>query len=100
MMHELTLTIALIETAAHVPGLLAQAGGYGFWGPMISALRGIGLALSGVGLVVAILIKGAAATNGDRHALAAKVAEGVFAGLFIVLLGWFIYERMVEWTPL
>ena len=80
--------------------LIAQEGDYGFWSSIISILRGIGLAAAGVGLMVSILIKGVAATNGDRHALAAKVAEGVFAGLFIILLGWFIYDRMVEWTPL
>ncbi len=84
----------------HALAILAQAGDYGFWGSIISALRGVGIAISGVGLMVSILIKGAAGTNGDRHALAARVAEGVFAGLFVVLLGWFIYERMVEWTPL
>ncbi|QIN78319.1 hypothetical protein GBA65_07085 [Rubrobacter marinus] len=79
---------------------LAQAEDYGFWSSTISTLRGVGLAVSGVGLMISILIKGAAGTNGDRHALAARVAEGVFAGLFVVLLGWFIYERMIEWTPL
>ncbi|MGH3085787.1 MAG: hypothetical protein ACRDSJ_00540, partial [Rubrobacteraceae bacterium] len=58
------------------------------------------LAASGVGLVVAILIKGAAGVNSDRHALAAAVAERAFAGLFLVLLGWFVYDRIVAWTPL
>ena len=96
------LLAALTEHAAPLQTLtfLAQQGGYGFWSPIISTLRAAGLAASGVGLMVAILIKGAAATNGDRHALAAKVAEGVFAGLFFCLLGWFLYDRMVEWTPL
>ena len=98
LIHEQVLSIlpayGLIET------FLAQASNYGFWGPIISTLRGIGVAVSGIGLVIALLIKGAAAANGDRHALAARVAEGVFAGLFIVLLGWFIYDKMVEWTPL
>ena len=84
----------------HEVAIVVQAGDYGFWSSMISTLRGIGLAVSGVGLMVSILLKGAAGTNRDRHALAARVAEGVFAGMFIVLLGWFIYERMVEWTPL
>lgn len=78
---------------------LAQAD-YGFFGPVIEALRAIGLAASGVGLMIAILIKGAAATNADRHALAAQVAERVFGGLFLILLGWFIYEKLVAWTPL
>ena len=96
-MIELLATVS----AALAPAMaLLQSGDYGFWAPIISTLRGIGVALSGVGLMVAILIKGAAGTNGDRHAFAARVAEGVFAGLFIVLLGWFIYDRMVEWTPL
>jgi hypothetical protein len=96
-MIELLATVS----AALAPAMaLLQSGDYGFWAPIISTLRGIGVALSGVGLMVAILIKGAAGVNGDRHAFAARVAEGVFAGLFIVLLGWFIYDRMVEWTPL
>lgn len=108
--HMLTILLSttLMEGAVCSPAsalapplmLIAQAGDYGFWSSIISILRGVGVAISGVGLMVAILIKGAAATNGDRHALAARVAEGVFAGLFIVLLGWFIYDRMVEWTPL
>ncbi|MDQ3318183.1 MAG: hypothetical protein M3522_12750 [Actinomycetota bacterium] len=90
-----TLAFALTPAVA-----LLQSGDYGFWAPIISALRAVGVALSGIGLMVAILIKGAAGTNGDRHAFAARVAEGVFAGLFVVLLGWFIYDRMLEWTPL
>ena len=84
---------------AQVLPLILQ-GDYSFWAPIISTLKGIGLALSGVGLTVAILIKGAAGVNGDRHAFAARVAEGAFAGLFVVLLGWVIYDRIVEWTPL
>ena len=55
---------------------------------------------AGVGLMIAILIKGSAATNADRHALAAQVAERVFAGMFLILLGWFIYDKIVAWTPL
>lgn len=101
--HELPailLAATLLEHAAPPRTLaLLLLQDYGFWSPIISTLRSVGVAASGVGLVVAILIKGAAAANGDRHALAAKVAEGAFAGLFIVLLGWFLYERMVEWTP-
>ena len=77
---------------------LALQGDYGFWGPIIDTLKGIGIAASGVGLVLAILIKGAAATNGDRHALAARVAQNVFAGLFLILLGWTIYDGIVSWT--
>lgn len=80
--------------------LLALQSDYGFWSPVISALKGIGVAASGVGLVVAILIKGSAATNGDRHALAARVAQNVFAGLFLIMLGWVIYDRIVAWTPM
>ena len=78
--------------------LLALQGEYGFWSPIVSTLKGIGIAASGVGLIVAILIKGAAATNGDRHALAARVAQNVFAGLFLILLGWAIYDGIVAWT--
>jgi len=104
MIHHLptVLLAALLEHAAPLQTLafLAQQSDYGLFGPIISTLRGVGLAASGVGLMVAIFIKGVAATNGDRHALAAKVAEGVFAGLFLCLLGWFLYDRMVEWTPL
>jgi hypothetical protein len=73
---------------------------YGFWSPIVSMLREIGMAAAGVGLTVCILIKAAAATNGDRHALAARVAEATFGGLFLVMLGWFIYDRIVAWTPL
>lgn len=105
MIHHLPSLVLAATLPEHVSPLqslafLAQQGGYGVWSPIISTLRGVGLAASGVGLMVAILIKGSAATNGDRHALAAKVAEGVFAGLFLCLLGWFLYDRMVEWTPL
>ena len=78
---------------------LAQAD-YGFFGPLISALRAIGMGAAGIGLMIAILIKGSAATNADRHAMAAQVAERVFAGLFLILLGWFIYDKILAWTPL
>ena len=78
--------------------LLALQSDYGFWSPVVSALKAIGMAAAGVGLVVAILIKGSAATNGERHALAARVAQNVFAGLFLIMLGWFIYDRIVAWT--
>ncbi len=100
-----TLTIALIPATlehvapASVLALLALQD-YGFWSPVINALKGIGMAASGVGLIVAILIKGSAATNGDRHALAAKVAQNVFVGLFLIMLGWVIYDRIVAWTPM
>ena len=104
MIHEQILSLLMANAFANAPAnalvILAQAGDYGFWAPIIATLRSVGLAAAGIGLMVSILIKGVAATNGDRHALAARVAEGVFAGLFIVLLGWFIYDRMVEWTPL
>jgi hypothetical protein len=80
--------------------LLALQSDYGFWSPVVSALKAIGMAAAGVGLVVAILIKGSAATNGERHALAARVAQNVFAGLFLIMLGWFIYDRIVAWTPM
>ena len=76
----------------------ASEGEYGFWGPLISTLQGIGLAASGVGLVVAILVKGAAGHNSERHGLAAALAERVFAGLFVILLGSIIYGRIAEWT--
>lgn len=100
ILHEPFLTILQAYALGLIEPLLAQAGDYGFWGPIIATLRGIGVAASGIGLIAAMLIKGAAAANGDRHALAARVAEGVFAGLFIILLGWFIYEKIVAWTPL
>lgn len=102
MTHELLIVLTAAASAESVhPGhfLLLQAGGrYGFWEPIIDILQGVGLAGAGIGLVVAILIKGAAGSNSDRHALAASVAERAFGGLFLVLLGWFIYERIVEWT--
>ena len=91
---------SIVALLRAVPALsaLAQGGEYGFWGPLISTLQGIGLAVSGVGLVVAILIKGVAGQNSERHGLAATVAERVFAGLFVILLGTIIYGRIVEWT--
>jgi hypothetical protein len=91
------LIVALVRAMSAVSAL-AQGGEYGFWAPLISALQGIGLAASGVGLVVAILIKGAAGQNSERHGLAATLAERVFAGLFVILLGTIIYGRIVEWT--
>lgn len=78
---------------------LAQAD-YGLFSTVIAALRAIGLGAAGVGLMIAILIKGSAATNSDRHVMAAQVAERVFAGMFLILLGWFIYDKIVAWTPL
>ena len=95
----------VIQEPDHLALVLASAltlaqTDYGFFGPIIGALRAIGLGAAGVGLMIAILIKGSAATNADRHALAAQVAERVFAGLFLILLGWFIYDKLVEWTPL
>jgi len=77
---------------------VAQSDGYGFWGPLIATLQGIGLAASGVGLAIALLVKGAAGTNSERHGLAAEIAGRVFAGLFIILLGTVIYGKFVEWT--
>lgn len=91
-------SIVALLRAMPVVSALVQGGEYGFWGPLISTLQGIGLAASGVGLVVAILIKGAAGHNSERHGLAATVAERVFAGLFVILLGTIIYGRIVEWT--
>ncbi len=92
------LSTAAFAQALPVVLTLAQGGGYGFWGPLISTLQGIGLAASGVGFVVAILVKGAAGTNAERHGLAAEVAQRVFAGLFVILLGTIIYGKFVEWT--
>ncbi len=102
MTHELLIALTAAAALEPAPGfLLLQAGGrYGFWEPIINILQGVGLAAAGVGLILAILVKGAAGVNSDRHALAAGLAERVFAGLFLVLLGWFIYDRIVEWTPL
>ncbi len=91
------MALALQELVSLYPALLAQAD-YGFWAPIISALKAIGVGVAGVGFVVSLLIKGAAGTNGDRHALAARVAERVFAGMFLCLLGWVIYEKIVSWT--
>lgn len=105
-MDVLTLQEPLLSVPAAYAALLPDpyltflAGKYGFWGSIIQTLRAIGTAVVGVGLIVAILVKAGAATNGDRHALAASLAERVFAALFIILLGWFIYDKMVAWTPL
>ena len=92
------LSIAAFARALQVVLAVAQGGGYGLWEPLISTLQGIGLAASGVGFVVAILLKGAAGTNAERHGLAAEVAQRVFAGLFVILLGTIIYGKVVEWT--
>ncbi len=102
MMNELLMSLAVDASVEPIhPALLLQAGGrYGFWEPVINILQGVGLAAAGVGLILAILVKGAAGVNSERHALAAGLAERAFAGLFLVLLGWFIYDRIVEWTPL
>lgn len=99
MMHELA---NVFLQSIPLPALLAvqEGGAYGFWTPMITTLRALGMGFAGIGLVVSILIKGAAGTNSDRHALASSVAQRVFAGLFIVLLGTVIYEKIVEWSPL
>ena len=99
MMHELANTF-LQSSLPPVLLVVQEAGDYGFWGPIISTLRDIGMVASGVGLVIAILIKGAAGTNSGRHALASSVAQRVFAGMFIVLLGTVIYQKIVEWTSL
>ncbi|CAN5624760.1 hypothetical protein BH24ACT20_BH24ACT20_00220 [soil metagenome] len=102
LFHALCLQIPTFLSAGLV-GLvgpfLAQAD-YGLFSAVIPALRAIGMGMAGVGLMIAILIKGSAATNADRHALAAQVAERVFAGMFLILLGWFIYDKIVAWTPL
>lgn len=101
MMDVVTLHRALLSTYAPLlEPYLALAGDYGFWGSIINTLRAIGTAAAGLGLIVAILVKAGAATNGDRHALAASLAERVFAAMFVVLLAWFIYDKMVAWTPL
>lgn len=102
MTHELLAALTVAAALESAPGfLLLQAGGrYGFWEPVINILQGVGLAAAGIGLVVAILVKGAAGVNSERHALAAGLAERAFAGLFLVLLGWFVYDKIVAWTPL
>ncbi|MGF1470173.1 MAG: hypothetical protein ACFB50_00340 [Rubrobacteraceae bacterium] len=89
-----------VGLAGSFPALVLAQADYGFFGPVISALRAIGMGMAGVGLMIAILIKGSAATNADRHVMAAQVAERVFAGMFLILLGWFIYDKIVAWTPL
>lgn len=96
MLYESSIT-AFVQALSAVL-TLAQAGEYGFWEPLISTLQGIGLAASGVGFVVAILVKGVAGTNAERHGLAAELAQRVFAGLFVILLGTIIYGKFVEWT--
>ena len=98
-MHEIYESLPSLLSAYGAVGPFLAQQDYGFWGPIISALRAIGLGAAGVGLTIAILIKGSAATSTDRHVLAAQVAERVFAGLFLILLGWFIYDKIVAWTP-
>lgn len=91
---------AWLDSSTPAPLLLQAGSDYGFWQPIIDILQSVGLAAAGVGLVLAILIKGAAGVNAERHSLAASLAERMFAGLFLILLGWFIYDRIVEWTPM
>jgi hypothetical protein len=86
--------------ADHGPTMLAalQAGGYGPWATVIDILRGLLIAAGGLGFVVGMAVKGAAAGNTDRQELGNRLIEGAIVGLFVGLLGEAIYNLVVGWT--
>lgn len=78
--------------------LALQGGGYGPWATIIAVLRGLLIAAGGLGLVVGMAVKGAAAGNADRQELGNRLMEGAIVGLFVGLLGETIYDLIVGWT--
>jgi len=78
--------------------LALQAGGYGPWATIIDVLRGFLIAAGGLGFVVGMAVKGAAAGNADRQELGNRLMEGAIVGLFVGLLGEAIYNLIVGWT--
>ena len=83
---------------APIPIGVLQFGGYGPWGTVIDVLRGLLIAAGGLGLVLGMAVKGAAAGNADRQELGNRLMEGAIAGLFVGLLGEAIYNLIVGWT--
>ena len=81
-----------------LPIVALQVGGYGPWGTVIDVLRGLLIAAGGLGFVVGMAVKGAAAGNADRQELGNRLMEGAIVGLFVGLLGEAIYNLIVGWT--
>ena len=88
---------ATLSNAA-MPMAILQAGGYGPWGTVIDVLRGLLIAAGGLGFVLGMAVKGAAAGNADRQELGNRLMEGAIVGLFVGLLGEAIYNLIVGWT--
>jgi hypothetical protein len=88
---------ATLSNAA-MPIVALQVGGYGPWGTVIDVLRGLLIAAGGLGFVVGMAVKGAAAGNADRQELGNRLMEGAIVGLFVGLLGEAIYNLIVGWT--
>ena len=70
----------------------------GPWGTVIDILRGLLIAAGGLGFVLGMAVKGAAAGNADRQELGNRLMEGAIVGLFVGLLGEAIYNLIVGWT--
>ena len=83
---------------ATIPIGVLQVGGYGPWGTVIDILRSLLIAAGGLGLVLGMAVKGAAAGNADRQELGNRLMEGAIVGLFVGLLGEAIYNLIVGWT--
>jgi hypothetical protein len=83
---------------APIPIGVLQVGGYGPWGTVIDILRGLLIAAGGLGLVLGMAVKGAAAGSADRQELGNHLMEGAIVGLFVGLLGEAIYNLIVGWT--
>jgi hypothetical protein len=81
-----------------LPIVALQVGGYGPWGTVIDVLRGLLIAAGGLGFVLGMAVKGAAAGNADRQELGNRLMEGAIVGLFVGLLGEAIYNLIVGWT--
>jgi hypothetical protein len=81
-----------------LPMAILQTGGYGPWGTVIDVLRGLLIAAGGLGFVLGMAVKGAAAGNADRQELGNRLMEGAIVGLFVGLLGEAIYNLIVGWT--
>jgi hypothetical protein len=88
---------AALSNAA-MPLVALQVGGYGPWGTIIDTLRGLLIAAGGLGFVLGMAVKGAAAGNADRQELGNRLMEGAIVGLFVGLLGEAIYNLIVGWT--
>jgi hypothetical protein len=81
-----------------LPLVALQVGEYGPWGTIIDILRGLLIAAGGLGFVLGMAVKGAAAGNADRQELGNRLMEGAIVGLFVGLLGEAIYNLIVGWT--